>query len=108
MTIAVTRHIQKETDRLVKKHFGRDYVPADGRYVFQRTVTGWGSDAHLDGDRLELLEYAMGQAVAAGQKGNWGYVNGILEKLAFREIRTARDAIIYDMERPDKEADYDS
>ena len=29
MTIAVTRHIRQEAARLVTKHFGRGYVPAD-------------------------------------------------------------------------------
>ncbi|MDR1821192.1 MAG: replication initiator protein A [Oscillospiraceae bacterium] len=50
----------------------------------------------LQKDRLDLLEYAVDAAFAAGEPGKWSYIDGILDKLEERGIRTLADAHRYD------------
>ena len=110
ITLALVRQYRAETERLVRKHMGREYVATDCRYVVQRTLSNsnFGSGSHIDRNRLELLDYAMGVAAASGHGCGWDYVHGIMERLAFREITSVQQAMCYDMMRPDKEEEYDT
>ena len=54
--------------------------------------------AAIDGDRAALLEYAFGCSADANAR-NWNYVQGVLDRLAARGIRTAGEAYSYDARR---------
>ena len=82
---------------------GTEIGPGLYRNVFMRLIFVEGAETT---NSRELLKYAFESAAAAGHSGEWWYINGILDKLASRGIATARDAILYDAERPDKEAAY--
>ena len=53
----------------------------------------------IDKDALDLLLYAFEQAVLAGTPGNWNYINGVLARLAQRNITNLADAEMYDIDR---------
>ena len=53
----------------------------------------------IDKDALDLLLYAFEQAVLAGTPGNWNYINGVLARLAQRNITNLTDAEMYDIDR---------
>ena len=53
----------------------------------------------IDKNALDLLLYAFEQAVCAGLPGNWNYINGVLARLAQRNITTLADAEAYDDDR---------
>lgn len=95
-----------ETSRLVRTHFDRPAVAADCRSVVQYTLS-LHNGAHIDRDKLDLLDYAMGSAVSSGHAGEWAYIHGIMDRMAMRSISTVKDAINFDIMRPDKEGDYD-
>ena len=107
LTAGTVEQIKKASGCLVKKHMGRDCVPADCRYITSQILTLGGRCTSIDKDRVALLDYAMGQAVASGRPNEWPYVIGILARLSARGITTVKQAICYDMERPDKEGYYD-
>jgi len=52
-------------------------------------------------EHTNLLCYAFEQAAAVGKGGNWQYVEGVLNRLAARGIRSLKDAELYDLERAD-------
>jgi hypothetical protein len=99
LTSEDVQQIIMETESLVDKHMGRGYVPADCRVFVSRVFFG----NSIDRDRLQLLDYALGTAAAAGHPGEWAYAIGVMDRLAARNIRTVQEAMWYDMERPDKE-----
>ena len=108
ITTALVTQVVAETESLVQKHMGRGYVPADCRNVCQRVLFGFGKGLHIDKQSLVRLDYAFDTAASAGHAGEWAYVHGIMDRLAFRGITTVQQAIAYDMDRPDKEDEYDS
>lgn len=54
--------------------------------------------------RSHLLDYAFEKAAIAGKAGDWRYIDGIMSKLALRDIETVAQAREWDDDRPDKEA----
>lgn len=53
----------------------------------------------IDKNALDLLLYAFEQAVCSGNPGNWNYINGVLARLAQRNITTLDAAEAYDEDR---------
>lgn len=53
----------------------------------------------LPDNARDLLLYAFEAAAAAGNGGDWRYINGVLAKLGQRGIRTLRQAEDYDYDR---------
>lgn len=90
-------------DALFSKFTTRKPTEADEAQVFQATFDNWydGNEWHmrLPTAKKELLMYAFENASAAGKPGDWKYINGILEKLRQRNIRTLREAEDYDINR---------
>ena len=106
ITQALVNRYLSETGRLVRTHFDRPAVAADCRSVVQYTLSLDGG-AHIDQDKLDLLDYAMGSAVSAGHTGEWAYIHGIMDRMAARSITSVKDAINFDIMRPDKEGAYE-
>lgn len=100
--LGVTVGQVEEAKRIAQDLIAR-YAPhrccttADCRMVFWRFHRG-------DADAVGLLEYAFEAATLSGNAGNWRYINGILDRCALRDIRTAQAAREWDMERPDLES----
>lgn len=53
-------------------------------------------------DNKDLLLYAFEAASNAGKPGDWRYINGVLDRLRQRGIRSLRDAEAYDLDRDDR------
>jgi len=105
MTPDIRDAIKAFTDALFAKFTTRQPTETDEAQVFQaiyqsyqNVLTGtW--HMQLSQDAKDLLMYAFENAGAAGKAGDWKYVNGILEKLRQRNIRTLREAEDYDINR---------
>lgn len=105
MTADIRDAIKAFTDALFAKFTTRQPTETDEAQVFQaiyqshqNVLTGtW--HMQLSQDAKDLLMYAFENACAAGKAGDWKYVNGILEKLRQRNIRTLREAEDYDINR---------
>ncbi len=97
VTGEIVRQVQALTPSLITQ---REPCAADYRNVFMRLII---ADGAATKDSCELLQYAFETAEAAGHKGEWSYVNGVLDKLAGRGISTVKEAIVFDGARPDKE-----
>ena len=50
-------------------------------------------------ERVKLLTYAFEQAAKKGELRNWNYIDGVMRRLAWREIDTLEKAEDYDYER---------
>lgn len=61
--------------------------------------TGDAVEFVADEDRADLLIYAFEEASAAGMRGNWRYIDGVLNNMAERGITNLREAERYDIER---------
>lgn len=69
-------------------------APTDmDRAAVLRFVT---EDGRVDGDRRDLMLYALEAANKAGKPGQWAYINGVLGKLIARGVRTLEQAQDYD------------
>ena len=91
-------------DRLFAAHAGGRYLtPCDYRNAFRAFCRFDGQQTVIDPDATGLLEYALEQAELSGCSGQWRYINGILSRLAARDIHTREEAEAFDAERPDKE-----
>lgn len=103
MTGEIRDSVKALADALFSKFTTRKPTEADEAQVFQATFDNWydGSEWHmrLPTAKKELLMYAFENASAAGKPGDWKYINGILEKLRQRNIRTLREAEDYDINR---------
>ena len=74
----------------------RSAVATDCRNVFIRSFLYDGKSYTVGKDRLDLLRYAFDEAAIAGKPANWGYISGILDRLAFRGITNLKQAREYD------------
>ena len=92
-TVASVREI---TRQLLVTYAKRDYCYGDCRNVFTRICLDGGT---VSVDAVGLLEYAAEQAMMAGKQGQWHYINGILDRLSARDIRTRAEAQYYDEHR---------
>ena len=103
MSAEIRDNVKAFTDALFAKFTIRRPTEADEGQVFQAIHDNWfdGSEWHmrLPQARKELLMYAFENANAAGKSGDWKYINGILEKLRQRNIRTLAEAEDYDINR---------
>lgn len=103
MTGEIRDSVKAFTDALFAKFTTRRPTEADEAQVFQAIHDNWydGSEWHmrLPQARKELLMYAFENASAAGKSGDWKYINGILEKLRQRNIRSLAEAEEYDINR---------
>ena len=103
MTGEIRDNVKAFTDALFAKFTTRRPTEADEGQVFQAIHDSWndGNEWHmrLPQARKELLMYAFENANAAGKSGDWKYINGILEKLRQRNIRTLAEAEDYDINR---------
>ena len=55
----------------------------------------------VDKNRMGLLYYAFEKAAMSKKDLDWRYIDGIMERLAARNIVTIEQARIWDEERPD-------
>ena len=103
MTGEIRENVKAFTDALFDKFTTRRPTEADEAQIFQAIHEhGYdGSEWHmsLSPDRKELLLYAFENASAAGKSGDWKYINGILENLRQRNIRSLVEAEEYDINR---------
>ena len=103
MTGEIRENVKAFTDALFDKFTTRRPAEADEAQVFQAIHEhGYdGSEWHmsLSPARKELLLYAFENASAAGKSGDWKYINGILENLRQRNIRSLVEAEEYDINR---------
>lgn len=103
MTQEIKAAVKAFTDALFAKFTTRQPTEADEAQVFRAICANWidGGEwrmvLHLD--RKELLMYAFENASDAGKSGDWKYINGILEKLHQRGIKTLAEAEAYDFDR---------
>lgn len=92
------------TDQIFRAFCTRRPTQADyGRMFPLATVREDGPKGeirlHWDEDRASLLRYAFEQAALNGAGGKWNYVDGVLQRLGRRGLRSAWDAEGYDLER---------
>ena len=95
--------VRQFAEALMQNSARRSATAQDGRLVFERICRLENSRWRIDPDAADLLEYAVSQAAIAGKSGNWNYINGILDRLALRDIRTKAQALEWDESRPDIE-----
>lgn len=93
ITVAQVDRAVRHARSLFARYLHREPAPWDCKKVFIRAYNA---------DSAGLLEYAFEVAALAGKPGNWPYIEGILDNLAARDIRTVAQAKAWDEERPDK------
>ena len=96
-TVSTVREI---TRQLLIAYAKREYTYGDCRNVFTRVCL---NGSTVSADAVGLLEYAAEQAMMAGKAGQWHYINGILDRLAARDIHTKEEAIRYDAKRQEED-----
>ncbi len=90
--------VLEEVDRYTKSAmmlWNRPPAPLDNVRVFLHGTTWDGDNRQVDRDKMDLLFYAMEQALNAGKAGNWNYVEGVLTNLYQRDIQTVAQAEDY-------------
>lgn len=105
MTAEIRDGVKAFTDALFAKFTTRQPTETDEAQVFQaiyesyrNVLTGsWAMQLSQDGK--DLLMYAFEAAGKAGKPGDWKYINGVLEQLRYRGIRTLAQAEKYDINR---------
>ena len=96
MTDELRKEVIGFTNKLFARYTSQYPTEADVYRGYNRTRSR-GPDGHFfDTDKQGLLEYAFDQALTHG-KPNWNYVEGILDKLHERGLRTKDDCEFYDM-----------
>ena len=103
VSMATAEEVQAITSDLILRYWRRPWSAVDCKKVFMYAFALEGRQYIRDQNGLGLLEYAMEQSVLGVGRNNWAYVEGVLNRLAARDIRTREDAYAYDEERPDKE-----
>lgn len=93
VTVEAADRAIRHARSLFARYLHQEPEPWDCKKVFVRA---------FDADSAGLLEYAFEVAALAGKPGNWPYIEGILDNLAARDIRTVAQAKAWDEERPDK------
>lgn len=96
-TVSTVREI---TRQLMITYAKREYTYGDCRNVFTRVCL---NGSTVSADAVGLLEYAAEQAMMAGKAGQWHYINGILDRLAARDIHTKEEAMRYDAKRQEED-----
>lgn len=96
-TVSTVREI---TRQLLITYAKREYTYGDCRNVFTRVCLNGNT---VSPDAVGLLEYAAEQAMMAGKAGQWHYINGILDRMAARDIHTKEEAIRYDAKRQEED-----
>lgn len=95
--------IDRFTARIYEFYVGSPKTPRDAVKVCDFiTVPHEDGDAvefFADEDRADLLIYAFDAASAAGKRGDWRYIEGILNNMAERGVENLHDAVKYDIER---------
>lgn len=93
----VTQAQVERTLRLAKGLFARYRrcapAPWDCRKVFEHSYSK---------EAAALLLYAFETAAVAGKADSWHYIDGILNQLSVRGIRTPEEARAWDADRPDR------
>jgi hypothetical protein len=84
--------VRNVTEYLYRKYLTMSAMPWDCRKVFKYCG---------ETDRTALLDYAFEKAAITGKNGNWGYIDGIMERLSLRGIENVEQAREWDEERPD-------
>lgn len=103
ITEEIKAEAQQFTAELFSKYLTRPPCEEDIIKVFQAVrhseknqSGGW--SMRLDKDKRDILEYAFRQASAAGC-GTWSYINGVLDNIRDRGLKTLNDCEQYDFER---------
>lgn len=105
ITAEVKKDVELLTAVIFKRFATRQPTDIDRANVFMALRCSHRDEATgqwtitLPQDRKDLLMYAFETAASAGKPGDWNYINGVLEKLAQRGIRTLRQAEDFDYER---------
>lgn len=97
VTETAVENVSRIADSLTRTYLHRSPTPADCRKTFEWCFnpsfpSGIGKDA------VELLIYAFGASVIA-EKPSWKYAEGVMHRLACRNITTLADARAFDAER---------
>lgn len=100
------------TDAIFAKLAKRPPTDADRANVFQAICridtdeqTG-GRTVSFPQNRIELLMYAFEQAALVGKPGDWKYINGVLGRLAQRNLTTLAQVESYDLERDESKGGF--
>lgn len=103
MTEQIKTELQYFTQELFNHYLTRSPCKNDYLYVFQavyhseRAQDGsW--TMTLDEDKKEILRYAFDKAARAGC-GTWAYIDGVLDNIRERGLKTLKDCEWYDFER---------
>lgn len=94
----IYRRARAEAERLLGDYWGMDPSGSDTEGVRSRIVAVRDGKPAIDTDRLGLLGYAF-ECSANANARNWNYVQGVLDRLAARGIRTEGEAYRYDAGR---------
>ncbi len=95
---SIYRRVCAEAERLLGDYWGMEPSRSDTEGVRSRIATVRDGKPAVDMDRLGLLWYAF-ECSANANARNWNYVQGVLDRLAARGIRTAGEAYRYDAGR---------
>lgn len=103
MTEAIKTQIKHITEELFDKYCTRSPSKQDMLKVFENVYhsesTGFRqANMSIDQNRKEKLEYAFRQASLSGNT-SWAYIDGILNNLRQRGLRTLDDCEEYDVDR---------
>lgn len=96
VSVRTVSSVREITRQFLVTYAKRDYCYGDCRNVFTRICLDGGT---VSADAVSLLEYAAEQAMMAGKQGQWHYINGILDRLAARDIHSRAEAEQFDEQR---------
>ena len=96
VSVRTVSSVREITRQLLVTYAKRNYCYGDCRNVFTRICLDGGT---VSADAVSLLEYAAEQAMMAGKQGQWHYINGILDRLAARDIHSRAEAEQFDEQR---------
>lgn len=103
MTDSIKAEAQQITESIFQKFTKRVPTQQDVVNVFAHTckrsqVDGeW--DISFNRDTIDLLLYSFEKSTMAGCPGNWNYINGCMDRLTQRGIKTLEDAEQFDYKR---------
>lgn len=82
---AKSEHIERLAADLFGRFVGSPHTKADCEMIYNRVVFG----DRVNADAVGLLEYAFEAAAKAGLKGNWNYIEAVLDRCSLQNIFTA-------------------